>query len=330
MDLIHHMRLFVRVVQAGSFSAVAREQGISQPTVSKQIAQLEQHLGMQLLARSTTQLQLTEAGAEAYGHVTRLLEQVSLLEGNVGRLRDVPSGRLRVSAPVEFGNAYLVPLLLTLSRTYEHLEVDLVLSDRWFDLIQEGIDVAIRFGPLPDSRLVARRIGVSRQACLASPAYLKRHKEPRTPRDLEGHHCIVNSLLSPTNRWEFHTERGNLAVQVKSRFRTNNLQTIRAAVLNGSGIAVGPLWLYFEDVNRGRVRRILQDFEPAPLDISALYAPSTFQPVKVKAFLAALSDELARTPAFAGKQQGSRRLPRPLPVGREARAAAARPRLRSR
>lgn len=299
MDLLNHLRLFVRVAETGSFSAAARENGVTQPTVSKQIAQLEEHLGARLFGRGTTGLRLSDAGQALYERARALVGQIDDLRNEIVTQREAPRGILRVSAPVAFGQAYLAPILLSLAREHEGLTIDLLLNDRWVDLVEEGIDVAVRFGPLPDSRLVARQIGVSRQICLASPDYLNAHGEPHTPQELVGHRCIVNNLLSPHGHWRFAEPGGELRVQVSGNFRANNLHSIRDAVLAGNGIAVGPLWIYFEDIRRGRVRRILSGFEPAPLAIHALYMPGLQQPAKVRSLVDSLAHALTTVPAFS-------------------------------
>lgn len=307
MDVLHGLRVFARVVDAGSFSAVAREMGVTQPTVSKIISQLEAHFGAQLIVRSTAKLKLTDAGMGFYEKGRKLLDDLAALESSVGTDSGQPSGRLRVSAPSAFGEAYLTPLLLQLLEIHPALEVDLILNDRWFDLLEEGIDVALRFGPLPDARIIARRVGVSPQACLASPGYLAKHGEPLDLEQLEHHSCVVNRLVSPTGRWIFHGHGGESAVHVGGSFRSNNLESIRRAVLAGNGIAVGPIWLYYDDIREGRVRALLPDYKPAPLDINAVYLPSPYLPTKVGAFIGALETEVMRIPALRGELPEARK-----------------------
>jgi DNA-binding transcriptional LysR family regulator len=299
MDLLNGMRVFTRVAESGSFSAVARELGVTQPTVSKIVAQLEAHFGAQLIARSTAGLKLTDPGNELYERCKSVVEQVAGMESSVGAAQQSVSGRLRISAPTAFGETYLAPMLLELAQRLPRLEVDLILNDRWFDLLEDGIDVALRFGPLPDSRLIARKLGVSPQACLASPEYLKTHGAPEHPRELERHRCIVNSLVSPTGRWVFADPDGEIIAHVSGNFRTNNLGAIRRAVLAGNGIAIGPVWLYYEDLHAGRIRLLLERFDPAPLEINALYVANAFQPAKVKAFIDALEQEIRSAPVLA-------------------------------
>jgi DNA-binding transcriptional LysR family regulator len=300
MDLMHLLGLFVRSVEKGSFSGVARDLGLTQPTISKQIAELEERLRCPLFVRGTRGSKPTDAGAALYPQAKQLIERMGELES--GRWRGDPSrvgGTLRVYAPSSFGEAYLTPLLIRLAQSHRELATELVLTDRFVDIVEEGIDVAIRFGPLPPMRLAARKIGESPQACLASPDYLARHGVPKRPSDLLSHHCLVNFWVSPENQWRFTTPRGLQEIQVPTRFRANNLRSIRTAVLSGLGIAVGPEWLYFEDLRSGRVKRVLSRFPPMALDIHALHAPGGFLPERVRLLLDELEREFRETPALA-------------------------------
>jgi DNA-binding transcriptional LysR family regulator len=299
MDLLNLMRLFARTVEAGSFSAAARQSGTTQPTISRQIARLERELGAQLLARGASGLRLTEAGEVCYARAKQLVEDVDELQSSFGRLRGSVSGTLRVNCPASFGETWLTPVLLRLAESNPQLTVDLVLTDRFIDLIEERIDVAIRFGPLPDLRLVARKIGASPQGCFASPAHLAEHGTPKHPHDLARHRCIVNSFIPYTNDWHFTGPEGDVATQVQGNFRANNLRAIREAVLRGNGVAIGPVWLYFDDLKAGRVKRVLQRYGPPALDIHALYAPGNLVPLRVRHFIEALERTFRETPALA-------------------------------
>ncbi len=292
MDFIQRMRLFQRAAETHSFSAVARELDTTQPTVSKQIALLERELGVPLFLRTTAGLRLTDAGQQFYERARSLLEELSSLRATLGREPGRPVGRLRVACPTTFGQAFLAPLLLDLAEQNPALNVEFLLSDRWFDVVEEGIDVSIRIGPLPDARVVAHKLGTSSQVCVASPAYLKANGEPRHARDLAQHRCLVNAFLSPDDRWSFSGPDGTTTVQVQGNFRTNNIETIRTAVLAGNGIAVGALWLYYDHIAKGRVKAILQSFVPAPLDIYALHAPGVRQPAKVTELVKLLSQRI--------------------------------------
>lgn len=294
MDFIQQTRLFQRAAETRSFSAVAREFGTTQPTISKQVAALERELGTPLLLRTTAGLRLTEAGERFYQRARDLLEEIAELRSTLGRSVDGPTGRLRVSCATSFGQRFLAPLLLDLVDEHPDLQVELVLNDRWFDVVEEGIDVAVRIGPLPDARLVARRLGTSMQVCVAAPAYLAEHGEPKHAQALAQHRCLVNVFVTPEEAWTFAGPDGSISVPVRGSFRTNNIETIRTAVLAGQGIAVGAVWLYYDDLAAGRVKPILRPFVPAPLEIYALHAPGVRQPAKVTELVRLLSQRIPR------------------------------------
>jgi DNA-binding transcriptional LysR family regulator len=203
MDFIQRIRLFQRAAETRSFSAVAREFGTTQPTVSKQIAALERELTTPLFLRTTAGLRLTDAGDRFYQRARDLLEEIAGLRSTIARSPDRPAGRLRVSCPTSFGHRFLAPLLLDLVNDHPDLQVELVLNDRWFDVVEEGIDVAVRIGPLPDARLVARRLGTSMQVCVAAPSYLAAHGAPKHAQALAQHQCLVNVFVTPEEAWSF-------------------------------------------------------------------------------------------------------------------------------
>ncbi len=326
MDLLNLMRLFARAVEAGSFSAVARESGTTQPTISRQIARLEGELGTQLLVRGATGLRLTDSGEAFYARAKQVVEDLDGLRADLGRSRGSVSGTLRVNCPAAFGETWLTPVLVQLAEHNPQLVVDLLLTDRFLDLVEERIDVAIRFGPLPDVRLIARKIGASPQGCFATPDYLAAHGEPRRPEDLADHRCIVNSFVSYTNQWRFDGPEGEISVRVRGNFRANNLRAIRQAVLAGNGIAIGPVWLYFDDLEAGRVKRLLRTFEPPSLDIHAFYAPSTYLPLRIRAFIEALERAFHETPVLAETFLGRQ----PIVPGRKTAVRKSVPRVRQR
>ena len=294
MDFIQRIRLFQRAAETRSFSAVAREFGTTQPTVSKQIAVLERELTTPLFLRTTAGLRLTDAGDRFYQRARDLLEEIAGLRSTIARSPDRPAGRLRVSCPTSFGHRFLALLLLDLVNDHPDLQVELVLNDRWFDVVEEGIDVAVRIGPLPDARLVARRLGTSMQVCVAAPSYLATHGAPKHAQALAQHRCLVNVFVTPEEAWSFAGPDGAITVPVRGSFRTNNIETIRTAVLAGHGIAVGAVWLYYDDLAAGTVKPILRSFVPAPLEIYALHAPGVRQPAKVTELVRLLGQRIPK------------------------------------
>lgn len=285
MDLITSMSIFKRVVETGSFSAVARETGLSQPTVSKHVAELENRLGTKLLNRSTRQLSLTEAGKEYYDRCSELLSDLEELESSVGQSRSEPTGTLRVNIPVTFGRMYLLPILWEFMSQYPDLKIDLVMDDGYVDLVKDGVDLAIRVGPLPDSSLIARKIGDSPRVTVASPDYLAEHGEPKTLTDLEDHSCIVYTFLTTRNEWHFNGASGEEKLRVHGDFSASSPDAIREAVVAGVGIAVTPLWLVHDALTQGKVKEILTDYDPTPLEIHAVYPDRRFVPRRVGLFI---------------------------------------------
>ena len=295
MDRFHLMQLFVRIVDSGSFSAVARELGMIQPTVSKQMTALEDKLGVRLLNRTTRRLSLTEAGREYYERCQRILDEVQEMETEVTGLQNRPTGTLRVNSPVAFGNVHMLPLVLAFQRKYPGVAIDLSLDDRYVDLVQEGIDVAIRFGKLRDSQLIARRVGSSARVCVASAQYLSAHGTPKIPSELRNHQCITYTYLF-SNEWPFDGPDGPQSIKVRGNFRANSGMTIRSAALEALGIASVPAFLIREDIETGRLVQILSRFAPEPIAISAVYPSARLLSRKVKLFVDFLQQEFLKIP----------------------------------
>lgn len=300
MDLLAPMRTFVRVVEAGSFTAVAAELRTTQPTVSRQVAALEEHLGTRLLARTTRTLTLTEEGRAFYEHALRALEAITEAESAVGRRRTRPSGLLRLATPVVFGRLHVVPRLPRFLARFPEISVDVAMSDGFTDLIEDGIDLAIRVGETTDPGLVARRIGETRRITVASPAYLKAWGTPRTPAELVRHDCVVYSRLATGARWIFERDGVPTEVEVSGRLRTNNSEGVRAAVLAGLGIGLVPAWHFGDEIARGDLRILLSAYEPRRLPICAVRPSRRFVPPKVREMIAFLAAEFRLEPQLSG------------------------------
>lgn len=294
MDLLGPMKTFVRVVEAGSFTAVATEQNTTQPTISRQVGALEQHLGTRLLTRTTRALTLTDDGRAFYEHALRALEAFAEAEGVVGRRRGKPSGLLRLATPVVFGRLHIVPRLKPLLARYPDLSVELIMSDGFADLVEQGIDVAIRVGEIRDPGLIAKRIGTVRRVAVAAPSYLRRAGTPKVPADLTDHDCIVYTRLATGNHWTFDSPTGPLTVEIAGRFRADNSEAVRDGVLNGLGIAVIPAFAFDDEIETGAVRVLLDQFEPRRLPMHAVYPSRRLVPLKVRALIDFLADEFAR------------------------------------
>lgn len=298
MDRLTAMELFVRVVETGSFSAVAREMDMTQPTVSKQLAGLEGRLKTRLLNRSTRQLSLTEAGSSYYEACKRILDGVREAEGNLGKLQGRLAGTLRLNTSISLGQIFVAPMAIKFQMAHPEVEIDLQLQDRFADLVEEGIDVAIRVGPLTDSSLVARRLGRTRRVAVATPEYLKKHGTPKVPQDLASHNCLLYAYLSTGNEWIFLGPEGEIRVKVSGNFRANNGNAIGQAVLADLGIAVAPEWMVHEMLASGRIKAVLPDFAPTPMDVNAVFSSARHVSAKVRAFIEFLQAESRDFPSL--------------------------------
>ncbi len=285
MNLILSMSVFRRVAETECFSEAARELGLSQPTVSKHISALEKHLKVKLLSRSTRQLSLTEIGRQFYVSCTHILDEISAIETTIRDHQSVPSGTLRINMPVTFGEVELIPHLWKFQSKYPSLKLDLMLVDHYIDLVKEGVDCAIRVGPLTDSSLIAKKIGSFQRITVATPDYLARHGEPESITDLKDHNCIVFTLLTTQNDWQFNGPNGPESVQVNGSLRVNNPRVMRDAVLNHMGIAVVPAWLISKYLKTGKVKSLLTEYIPKPMEVHVLYPQRQYVPAKVRCFI---------------------------------------------
>lgn len=297
MDLLAAFHAFVRVAETGSFSAVARETGVTQPAISRQVAALEEHLGTRLVHRSTRSVALTEDGRDLLDHARTVLESVENAEGAVGRRHGGVSGMVRVSAPVVFGRVLIAPRIHRLLDRNPSLSVDLLLEDRQMDLVQEGIDVAIRAGPLPpDSPFIARRIGSFQRLVVGSAAYFERNPEPQAPADLAAHQCILYDRHSGPGVWRLDGPDGEIEVPVTGRFHTNSPEAGREAVLTDLGLAVMSAWLVREELRDGTVRAVLQDWKPPRVPVHAIYPSQRNLAARTRALIEFLVVDLRTDP----------------------------------
>jgi DNA-binding transcriptional LysR family regulator len=299
-DLIPLFRSFIRVVEAGSFTAVAEEQNTSQPTISRQIAALEAHLGCLLLQRTTRALTLTEDGRAFYAQAQLALEAIAEAETSVGRRKGRPTGTLRLACAAVLGRLHILPRLPRFLERYPDVSVELVMGDDFTDLVEQRIDLSIRVGALTDPGLVARRIGISRRVLVATPGYLERHGTPRTPDELRQHNCILYTRLATGANWPFTGREGPVSVPVQGRIRVNSTEGVRAAILSGLGIGMVPAWHFVDrEIETGRLRILLPDYEPAPHPIHAVYPTRRFVAPKLRAMLDYLATEFELDPLLS-------------------------------
>lgn len=284
MDRLAAMETFVRVVETGSFSGAARQLRVGQPAVSKSIAQLEQHLGVKLLTRSTRGLTPTEAGLGYLERAKRALEEAAEAELAARGAGAGLKGKLRICAAVTFARIHLIPLLPKFLAEHPELDLEVVLDDRQIDLVQEGIDVALRMGNLMDSTLTARRIARCKRLVLGTPSYFDRVGAPSTPSELSKHQAIVY-LQEEGNDWSFRRETSELAVNVQSRLRVTAAEGVRAAVLADIGLTIASEWMFTPELRSGAVRHVLSDWTLPALDLWAMLPAGRVATVKARTFV---------------------------------------------
>ena len=290
------MAIFVRVIERGSFSAVAREMQTTQPTISKVLRALETELGGKLIARSTRHLSLTDEGQRYYSHCREILAAVDTAEHSFQTGKETVAGPLRIGSSVSFGRLHIASRLSGFLQQYPDIQVDLQLNDQLQDMVSEGLDVTLRIGELRNSGLIAKKIGTTHRVTLASPAYLAKHPAPKTPQALTQHNCLLFNLLSSQNQWTYDENGVRHTVRISGNAQSNNSEAVREMVLTGLGIALSPLWLFYDDLKAGRVVAVLQDYTPLSLPIHAVSAPNRRQSARVRAFVDYMADALAQAP----------------------------------
>ena len=290
------MQLFVRVVEDGSFSTTARFLGITPSSVSRQVSQLEGKLGARLFHRTTRKQSLTEAGEIYWQHAHRLVADLEAARLAVSQLTDTPSGSLRVTIEADFAHAYVAPILPDFLGRYPAVQVHLSMSAGMMDLVDSGIDLAIRIGHLDDSSLIARKIAMSRSLVCASPAYLEQHGTPTHPSELEAHSCLSFRIQPGKNNWGFKLPQGSLDVPISGRVNANSLVFLRNAALAALGIIMIPTWMIYDELKHGHLVPLLEDFPlvPASTPIHAVFAHSRHLAPKVRAFVDFLAEQMER------------------------------------
>ena len=282
MDRLQAMLTFVKVVDAGSFSGAARIMNLGQPAVSKTVAQLEERLQVRLLMRSTHSLTPTEAGLRFYERARIVIQEADEAELAARGAGKGLSGHLRVSAAPTFARLHVIPHLPRFMAENPELTVEIILDDRPIDLIAEGIDISLRMGRLTDSSAVARKLASSRRSVLATPAYLARCGEPKTPAELPHHQTIIFSQLG--NVWNFTRKGSEISVTVQGRVRLSAAEGIRAAVLADMGLTIASDWMFSQELASGSVRRLLGDWSLEDIDLWAVYPTGRMASAKARQF----------------------------------------------
>jgi DNA-binding transcriptional LysR family regulator len=290
LDRLQAIETFVRVVDTGSFSTAARLQNIGQPTVSKLIAQLEDWLGVRLLLRSTRGLTPTEAGLSFYSHARRMIEEADEAVTAARGVAQGLSGRVRVSAAVCFARLHIVPKLPIFLEAHPGVEVDLLLEDRNVDLVEEGVDVALRMGAITDPNMTVRKIAERRRLVMATPDYFDRHGRPETPADLIAHQAVIYTREHPSDAFSFRRDGIETSVSISGRVRISATEGLRAAVLAGVGLTVASEFAFAPELKSGEVEPVLLDWSLPPITLSALYPTGRMAASKARAFVAFVED----------------------------------------
>lgn len=302
MDSLNAMEVFVRVVQAGSFSEAARNLNLTPSAVSKQVSRLEDRLGARLINRTTRRLGLTEEGSAFFERAQRILTDVEEAEQAVSHLHGAPRGTLKLNAPVVFGHAHIAPLLPGYLAKHPEMRIDLSTNDRFVDLLEEGLDLVIRIGELSDSSLIARKLAVTRRVVVASDGYLKARGRPQQPRDLAHHNSLVFLYRAVRNVWRFEGPEGPVSVEVRGDVETNSIEVILELLLAGHGVALMPTWLVGEHLRDGRLVQLMEDYVYPDAQIYAVYPPGRHLSPKVRSFVDYLVQHFKSDPLWREMQ----------------------------
>lgn len=293
MDKFLEMRAFAAVVDGGSFVRAAEALDMSKPTVSRYIGDLERRLGVRLLQRTTRQLSLTEEGRVFYGRCKSVLADLEVAEAEITSQSVAVRGPIKLNVPVSFGVQELAPLWPAFMSRYPEVALDITLSDRVVDLVEEGYDLAVRIARLPNSSLVSRKLAATRMVLCASPGYLRKQGKPRHPSDLADHAVIAYSLLASGDQWEFSGPEGRIAVQVRPVLRTNSGDTCIAAARKHKGIIFQPSFMVSADLDSGALVELLPQYGALEFGIYAVYPSRQHVSPKVRAMIDFLAEALA-------------------------------------
>jgi DNA-binding transcriptional LysR family regulator len=294
MDLFSSMKMYVAVVDGGSFAAAADKLEVSRAMVSKQVQKLEEHLGTRLLNRTTRRLSLTETGREFYERSTQIMGDVDEAEQIAGRMTRMPQGVLRVTIPLSYGQHRLATIIGDYTQAYPQVQLDISLSDRKVDLVEDGFDLAIRIGSMPQSDLIARKIGGVRSIVCASPAYVARHGAPQAPAELARHACLGYTLTGSGADWRLESADGPVSVPITGPIRADNGDILRLAALSGAGVVFQPWFIVGADIDAGRLVRVLPDWQSEELGVYAVYPSRKHLSAKVRTFVDFLAAAMPR------------------------------------
>ncbi len=294
MNRLSNLQLFVRIIDEGSFSAAARFLGVTPSSVSRQVSQLEHELGTRLFHRTTRKQSLTEAGEIYLQHARRIVVDVEEAHLAVSRLADTPSGSLRVTVEADFAAAFIAPILPDFMKRYPDVHIRLSMSANKADLVDSGLDLAVRIGHLDDSSLIARKIATSRSLVCANPAYLAKYGTPTHPDQLQLHKCLSFVTSPGKNLWRFSDEHGAIEVPISGPLNAGSLAFLKQAALDGLGIIMVPSWMVQSELEHGQLVPLLEDFPlmPSSTPIHAVFAHNRHLAPKVRVFVDFLAEHM--------------------------------------
>lgn len=299
MDRLESMSTLVAAVQAGSLSAAARKLGMPLATVSRKVSELEAHLHTRLLNRSSRKLSLTDAGRSYLAACTRILEEIEEAERAATGEYSLPKGELVITAPIVFGRLHVLPVVTEFLRAYPEIDIRLMFSDRVTNLVEEDVDIAVRVGTLPDSSLVALRVGAIQRCICGSPSYFAQRGTPKHPEDLSGHDCVTFSGMSSVDAWAFKGKWHSTTVAVHSRLVVSTAEAAIDAVVAGVGITQLFSYQIAAAEATGQLVRVLRAFESEPVPVHLLHEGQALLPLKLRAFLDFAAPRVkARLPAL--------------------------------
>jgi DNA-binding transcriptional LysR family regulator len=285
MDRLEAMSLFVTVVGEGSLSAASRSLNMPLATVSRKLSELEEHLKIKLLNRTTRRLELTDSGRVYFSACQKILEELSEVERVVTGEYTSPKGDLTLTAPIVFGRLHILPIVTDFLKAYPEIDVCLILSDRVVDMMEEHIDIALRIGKLPDNSMIARGVGFIREVVCGSPAYFKTHGKPKEPDDLKSHDCVTFDRLGDASLWIFRKGKKNQMIPVHSRLTVSTSEAAMEASIAGIGITRVLSYQVKAHLDSGKLALALEEYEPESRPVNLVYSRERSLPLKMRAFI---------------------------------------------
>ncbi|MBI5130499.1 MAG: LysR family transcriptional regulator [Rhodopseudomonas palustris] len=285
MDRLDCLRAFVKVMEGGSFSSAAKDLGLGQPAVSKRIALLEREFGSQLFMRNTRKLTPTREAHRIYDLARQALSCIEMARASLTEAPAGPTGTLRLGVPTSFGRHYIMPVVEHYLRAFPEVKVDIRFSERTVNLVEDGIELALRIGTLESSSLKARRIGMVRRFLVATPAYLRRHPLPQLPGDLRHLNCITYARLSPSHQWAFESDLGRHVVEITGSLVVDDADAMKQAVLQHLGVAILPAWCAADAIRHGEMEVVLPEFTVPALPLHAVYPDTQWMSLRARCFL---------------------------------------------